>query len=101
MDNFKIGNNAILNTTINGITQLQSTGTGYYNITGTNAVVIPSGTNAERPLVPTLGMIRYNTDFGFMEVYDGSSWVSVAGAGAGINTAQAQDIALAIVLSLG
>ncbi len=101
MDNFEIGNNTILNTTSGAVTQFQSTGTGYFQIAGTNAVVIPSGNNSARPLSGVLGMIRWNTDFGIMEAYDGAAWVGVAGVGAGINAAQAQDIALAIVLSLG
>lgn len=101
MDNFAIGNNTILNTTFGGVTEFQSTGAGYYRIGGNNAVVIPAGDNAARPLVGVVGMVRWNTAFGIMEAYDGSNWVSVAGTGAGINAAQAQDIALAIVLSLG
>lgn len=101
MDNFAIGNNTILNTTFGGVTEFQSTGTGYYRFGGNNAVVIPAGDNSARPLVGVVGMVRWNTAFGIMEAYDGSDWVSVAGTGAGINAAQAQDIALAIVLSLG
>jgi len=31
-------------------------------IPGTGAVTIPVGTNAQRPINPTVGMIRYNTD---------------------------------------
>lgn len=101
MDNFSIGNNSITNNTLGGVTQFQSTGTGYFRIVGNNAVVIPAGNNSERPLSAITGMIRWNTDFGIMEAYDGAAWVGVAGVGAGINAAQAQDIALAIVLSLG
>ena len=101
MDNFKIGNNTILNTTPGATTELQSTGSGYYSIPGTTAVVIPSGGSFVRPLVPTQGMMRFNTDFQYVEVYTGTTWASVAGLAAGINLAQAQDVALAIVLSLG
>ena len=101
MDNFEIGNNIIKNTTVGAVTQFQSTSNGYFRIVGNNAVVIPAGNNSQRPLSAITGMIRWNTDFGIMEAYDGAAWVGVAGVGAGINAAQAQDIALAIVLSLG
>lgn len=101
MDNFSIGNNIIKNLTAGAVTQFQSTGSGYYHIVGTNAVGLPAGGSGARPLIPVLGMVRWNTDFGIMEAYDGTTWTSVAGTGSGINVAQAQDIALAIVLSLG
>lgn len=101
MDNFSIGNNTIQNLTFGAVTEFESTGSGYFRIVGNNAVVIPAGNNAARPITGVLGMVRWNTDFGIMEAYDGAAWVSVAGTGAGINVAQAQDIALAIVLSLG
>lgn len=50
-------------------------------ILGPNAVSLPIGTDAERPSSPTEGMIRYNTDSGEIETYDGTSWGSVGGAG--------------------
>ena len=100
-DNFKIGNNVILNTTSGAVTEFVSTDDGYYHIVGTGAVVIPSGATGSRPLVPALGMMRYNTEFQIVEIYDGTSWVSVAGAASGINTAQAEDIALTSALIFG
>lgn len=100
MDNFTIGNNSITNTTSGATTTFQSTGSGYYRISDTSALGIPAGSSGLRP-VGVVGMVRWNTDIGIMEAYDGTSWVSVAGAAAGINAAQAQEIALAIVLSLG
>lgn len=36
---------------------------------------IPSGTTAQRPGSAAAGMIRFNTDYGLPEVYNGSSWV--------------------------
>ena len=100
-DNFKIGNNVILNTTSGAVTEFVSTDDGYYHIVGTGAVVIPSGATGSRPLVPALGMMRYNTEFQIVEIYDGASWVSVAGAASGINAAQAEDIALTSALIFG
>jgi hypothetical protein len=65
--------------------------------------VIPSGTSANRPALAytEVGMVRYNTDQGYVEVYNGTAWASVAGASSGISITQASDIALGIVISLG
>lgn len=49
---------------------------------GTGGVVVPSGTTAERPAVPTVGTIRYNTDVGNLEAYDAVSGWSPLPAGA-------------------
>jgi hypothetical protein len=87
-DNFKFGNNIILNT-------------GYYHIVGTNAFVIPTGTDGQRPLSPQTGMMRYNTDNNLTEIYNGTAWVSVAGTGSGITLSIAEDIALASALIFG
>lgn len=101
IDGFRITPNTITNTNLNAVTTLQSTGTGYFNIVGTNAVVIPSGTNFQRPGSPQLGMMRFSTSLGFVEIYDGTAWISVAGTGAGINADQAAEIAIERVLIFG
>jgi len=38
----------------------------------------PAGTEAERPDTPEAGMIRYNTDDGQFEYYDGTEWKAVS-----------------------
>ena len=101
IDNLKITNNTITNTLSNGVTQFVSTGLGYYKIAGTNGVVIPTGGSLQRPAVVAVGMIRYNTDLGLTEIWDGAQWSSVAGASSGINASQAEDIAIGIALSFG
>lgn len=35
---------------------------------------LPAGTNAQRPSNAQQGMLRFNTDAGVMEVYDGTQW---------------------------
>jgi hypothetical protein len=42
--------------------------------TTTTHLTIPSGTTALRPGIATAGMIRFNTDYGLPEVYNGSGW---------------------------
>jgi len=41
---------------------------------GIESLTLPSGTTAERPLVPVSGMIRYNTTLGYNEKYTGAYW---------------------------
>ena len=84
-------------------TTMLSALSGSVKFNGTYGIVIPVGTSTNRPVVGfyETGMIRYNTDIGAVEIYNGFSWGSVAGTSSGINAAQANDIALGIVISLG
>ncbi len=41
---------------------------------GTGAITVPSGTTAERPGVPVVGMIRANTDTNQIEAYSSGAW---------------------------
>jgi hypothetical protein len=43
--------------------------------TGTKAIDIPAGSDAERPPNPNLGYIRFNTERGTVEWWNGSSWI--------------------------
>jgi hypothetical protein len=47
---------------------------------GTGAIQFPSGTTAQRPLSPTLGMQRYNSTIGFPEFWNGIQWVPYGNA---------------------
>ena len=47
---------------------------------GTNnngAVILPVGTDAQRPATPTVGMMRFNTQSGKFEGYNGTKWVEL------------------------
>jgi len=43
-------------------------------IDGTGSFTLPSGTTAQRPASASTGDLRFNTDEGGIEVYDGSAW---------------------------
>lgn len=103
LDDLAFNNTSITNIVPNGITFLRNTGDGYFKFEGTGGLVIPVGEDIERPTDPYLeiGMMRYNTDQRFVEIYDGFSWVSVAGATGSINFNQAEDLAIEYVLTLG
>ena len=68
---------------------LQSDGLGnllwtnnYVPTTGsTGAAQLPVGLNANRPLPPAAGQIRFNSETGVLEYYDGANWVSVVAVG--------------------
>ena len=102
-DNFAFKNNTITNTVNDSITVFQSTGDGYVKFDGTYGVVIPVGTTGTRPIFDftELGQMRYNTDDERVEIWNGTNWVSVAGASSGITFGDAEEIALATVLVLG
>jgi len=61
------------------------------------------GSNVQRPAAAyrETGMTRYNTEQRYLEIWDGFSWVSVAGATGSISFAAAEDLAIEYVLTLG
>lgn len=55
-----------------------TTGIIVNNVISTGEFVAPVGTTAERPVTPTIGMIRYNTSIGNLEQYNANGWVAIA-----------------------
>tara|TARA_B110000503_G_scaffold136328_1_gene218460 strand:- start:8365 stop:11922 length:3558 start_codon:yes stop_codon:yes gene_type:complete len=103
IDNFSIKNNTITNIVTNSKTIFSSTGQGYFKFSGSRGVVLPSGPLETRPapVDSELGLTRYNSTAERLEIYDGVQWVSVAGSASGISRADAEDIAISYVLTLG
>ena len=102
-DNISIKNSTITNRDSGGVFTFDQTGNGYYKIDGTGGFVVPVGTNIERPIpgYRETGMIRWNTEQGYLEIFDGFSWVSVAGSSGSITFTQAEDLVLEYILVLG
>jgi len=78
------GNLTFANTTIstnlaNGNITLTPTGSAIAVINTTTGLQIPSGNTAQRPSPATAGTIRFNSDNGRMEIYDGTEWDQVVG----------------------
>jgi len=48
---------------------------------GSTGVVLPTGSSVTRPEYPTFGMIRYNTDLGLVEFFNGTVWNSLSAGG--------------------
>ena len=85
-----LGNLVVSDTTISSVNTndsivLDPNGSGQLQIVGTNAVTIPSGTSAQRPLGVT-GDLRFNTDTGSLEVYNGTEWENASGEAESLTT---------------
>ena len=78
VDNMRLDGNTLSSTDTNGNIVLAPNGTGYVTISGTNGLVIPSGTNAQQGPTVT-GAIRYNSDNTQFEGYSGANWSSLGG----------------------
>ncbi len=84
----------------NGNQKLRTTGSGIDmnnndinnvdNINVNETIGLPSGTSAERPNNPVLGMMRYNTEIEVIEVYNGEEWVVISDV-SGIDPAPSLD----------
>ena len=103
IDNISIKDSTITNTLADTPLLFQQQGSGYFKIEGTSGFVVPVGDNLQRPAAAyrETGMLRYNTDQRYLEIWDGFSWVSVAGATGSISVTAAEDLALEYVLTLG
>jgi len=103
LGNLKFFNNTITNISSNAVTEFVETNSGYIKIAGTRGVVIPAGSVAARPtgLYVETGMMRYNNELFLVEIWDGSAWVSVAGAAAGVTANVATDIGIQTALIFG
>ena len=81
--------------------EIAVTGTGYVKFTQTNAYVIPSGTSVNRPVVPEIGMTRWNVALGYLEVYTAGGWTDASGSGATVSAAEMDEIMNEYILIFG
>jgi hypothetical protein len=58
---------------------------GTATLSGTGAIKIPVGTEAQRP-TPVTGQLRFNSDAGTFEGYDGAEWGAIAGSESSFST---------------
>ena len=79
---------------------LLSTSDGYFNFSGTSALVIPLGTTSQR-ITTTLGATRYNSDLQYLEIYNGQTWQNVIGTSPPTTAATAADLGVIYDLILG
>jgi hypothetical protein len=50
-------------------------------LSGSSGVVLPAGSSATRPDNALFGMIRFNTDSGFVEFFNGTIWQNIGTGG--------------------
>ena len=58
---------------------------GTCNMSALGQLSLPTGTTAQRPANPSVGMIRFNSELLQVEVWNGNSWLQVIRASAGGN----------------
>jgi hypothetical protein len=69
---------------------LASTGQGYVKFTGNKGLAIPLGPTVG-PEGAELGMIRYNTDLGYVRVFNGTDWISAMGSSSSVSIEETYD----------
>lgn len=79
---------------------LANTGPGYMKFAGTLGVRIPVGPTLG-PEGAELGMIRYNTDLGFVRVFNGTEWIGASGSLSSLSVEEVSDIMDVWTLILG
>lgn len=77
----------------------KSTGDGFFIFSGTNGIVIPSGTSSEQANYE-VGATRWNTDLPQIECFDGSTWIVATGPGS-VQPEQMEELSYLYSLVLG
>jgi hypothetical protein len=93
-------NNNITNL-LNTPLTLAATSTGYYTISGTNAMIIPSGSDLDRRALPDVGETRWNTDQDYLECFDGTIWAVSTGGGIEVTAEIMNELSNVYALILG
>jgi hypothetical protein len=63
-------------------------GNGYLVFSGTSALLYPVGSNGDKPASPEIGMTRYNTNDGNLEIYGSNGWQPYVGTSTAVATLQ-------------
>jgi hypothetical protein len=77
--NLTVDNTTISTSTANANINIDPNGTGTFTIVGTNGFVVPVGNVAQRPSPVSAGTLRFNSEYGRLEYYDGTEWDVVGG----------------------
>ena len=101
VEDFVFEGNTITNSVPDSPTVFRTTGDGYIDVSQAGGFVLPTGTSVDRPSAGVTGMIRYNTNDQRVELYDGTSWGSIAGSSGAVSILDATEIAIKIALTYG
>lgn len=100
IESIRFQNNDITNLNNTALT-FAATGTGYYEFSGTNAILIPAGDNASRPSSPEIGDTRWNTEEEYLECFNGSIYIRAIGAGDTVTVNQVEEFGNLFSIVLG
>lgn len=99
---FAVTGSNILNVVPNAVSTFNNTGSGYTKFSGTNGLVIPTGSSGDRPdSYAEIGMMRYNTTNKAVEVWSGITWANPAGSSGAVTEITANELAATFALALG
>ena len=73
-----ITTDTLSNNNVDGNVVIQPNGTGILDINTDTAMLIPAGPETSRPLGATAGYTRYNTSSGYLEYYNGATWINAS-----------------------
>ena len=73
-----LGSATLTAATVGALSLSGGTVTGDVTFSGTGNIRVPVGTTAQRPVSPSVGMIRYNSTRGCFEGYTPSGWVNMS-----------------------
>ena len=100
-NNITIEPSIITNIVNNAVTEIRSTGAGYVKFADTFGLRIPVGTDSQRPTGIAIGATRYNTDQSYLEIWDGTNWVTAAGGGPTVSSLVMEDLSDTYALIFG
>ena len=100
IENIQFENSDITNLNNTALT-FGATGQGYYEFSGNNAILIPAGDNASRPLSPEVGDTRWNTEEDYLECFNGSIYIRAIGAGETVTVNQVEEFGNLFSIVLG
>jgi hypothetical protein len=84
-----------------GALTFYNTNNGYSKFTGTSGVVLPVGTTSNYPSSPEKGTLRYTTNHGYAEIFNGTIWQPVGGTSSTLTIPEVEDIMWVWDLALG
>jgi len=73
-----ITTDTLSNANTNGNVVIQPNGYGIVDINTDTAILIPAGPEGSRPAGATAGFVRYNTSSGYLEYYNGATWINAS-----------------------
>jgi hypothetical protein len=78
--------NNILSTTYNPNINIKPSYQGIVAVNSNTAVLMPIGNSSNYPSYSIAGMMRWNSDLGYMEVYNGTQWTGIETGSGGMVT---------------